>query len=90
MAFCKVGAGTNAWPKAVHIHTELSTMNTNLVTSKVLFYQTPASPGDSESLPLLFTLLSCSRFLSVVTLQEGEGRSASVFRLNVIPPNLLR
>lgn len=41
--------------------------------------------------PLLpFTLLSYSKYLSVVTSQEGEGRPTSIFRLNVIPLNLLQ
>lgn len=40
-------------------------------------------------LPFTF-LLSYSKFLSVATLKEGNGRPGSIFRLNVIPLNLLQ
>lgn len=81
-------------PEVEHTPTKLSVMNANLATSNMLFYQTGADTHQhltvSESPLQLFTLLSCLRFPSVVTLKEEEANHASIFRMNMVPPNLLQ
>lgn len=67
-----------------------------MTASKTLFYWTAVCAHQhlQESLSIsstpIYSLIQNFKVLKLFALQEGEGRPESIFRLDVIPLNLLQ